>query len=270
LLRLIDLFQSYFSEELMTKNVIGTGFVSKLTPAFLCIVFLLSGSVVQAQNASTTHVFPQFVDGVNGDGSIFTSRLVIASIGGFPAICSFSLFGIGVERLASSASVSVQPASWEAISTRGQDVLATGYARLDCSQPVFASLTYSLQSGNGAPLGIATVPGAPVASHALIPMILNGRYRYAIAIANNNDALVEMILSFTSDGTAVVRSLQVQARSHYIAFVDEIFSVPSEGTGTFEILANGSVGAGNFNISALLFDQDAFTNVVPAVVGDLK
>jgi hypothetical protein len=99
-------------------------------------------------------------------------------------------------------------------------------------------------------------------------MILNGRYRYAIAIANNNNALVEMILNFSSNGTAVVRSLQVPARSHYIAFVDEIFSVPSEGTGNFEILANGSVGSGNFNITSLLFDQGAFTNVVPAVIGN--
>jgi hypothetical protein len=131
--------------------------------------------------------------------------------------------------------VTVQPGSWQEISTRGQDVVASGYARLDCSQPVFASLTYSLQSANGTPLGIATIPGAPIASNALIPMVLNGRYR--------------------------------AARSHYVAFADEIFSVPSQGSGTFEVLANGSVGSGNFNIMGLLFDGGAFTNVVPAIVG---
>jgi hypothetical protein len=263
-------------EEDMTRNVGGTVFVSRksksifvtsrLTAASLFIVFFLTGSVVHAQNANTTHVFPQFVDGVTGDGWVFTSRFVIASIGGLPATCNISLFGIGPERLTEGASVLVQPASWEAISSRGRDVLATGYARLDCSQPVFASLTYSMQSGNASPLGIATVPGAPVASNALIPMILNGRYRYGVAMANNNDGLLAVILTFTSNGTTVLRSLQLEARSHYVAFVDEIFSVPQEGTGTFEILANGSVGSDNFNITALLFDQGAFTNVVPAVV----
>ena len=119
---------------------------SRLRTTFFFILFFLTASVVHAQNAGTTHVFPQIVDGVWSDGSAFTSRFLIASIGGFPAACNISLFGIGPERLTASASVLVQPASWETISTRGQGVIAAGYARLDCSQPVFASLTYSLQS----------------------------------------------------------------------------------------------------------------------------
>src|SRR5258705_7628679 len=133
--------------------------VSSLKSTVFFLLFSLIPTAALAQNPGTTHVFPQIVDGVFSDGTVFTSRFVVASIGGFPATCNLSLFGIGPERLTASASVLVQPASWEAISSRGRDVLATGYARLDCSQPVFASLTYSLQSGNGAPLGIATVPG---------------------------------------------------------------------------------------------------------------
>ena len=142
---------------------------SRLITAFFLVFLFLTASVVQAQNPSTTHVFPQIVDGVS-DGSAFSSRFVIASIGGFPATCNVSLFGIGPERFTATA-VTVRPASWEAISTRGQDAIATGYARLDCTQPVFVSLTYSQQSATGTTLGIATVPGAPVTSHALIPMV---------------------------------------------------------------------------------------------------
>jgi len=239
---------------------------SGLRRTFLFIPFFLTASVVHAQNAGTTHVFPHIVDGVWSDGSAFTSRFSISNVGGFPATCNISLFGIGPERLTASASVLVQPSSWEEISTHGQDVLATGYARLDCSQPVFASLAYSLQLASTSLFEIATVPGAPLASRALIPMVLNGRYRYGIAIANNNDAQLIVSLSFSSNGTNVLRTLQVPPRSHYAAFVDEIFSVPVEGSGTFEILANGSVGSGNFNITALLVDQGGFTNVVPAVI----
>jgi hypothetical protein len=229
------------------------------------IFALLTASVLHAQNAGTTAVFPQVVDGVSIDGSVFTSQFRITSVAGFPAACSISLFGIGAERLTASASFVVQPSSSQAISTRGQDVIAFGYARLDCSQPVFASLTYR-RSLNGVPLGIATVPGAPLVSRALIPMTLDGSFRYGIAIANDKDSLLEVSLSFTSAATTVLRSLEIPPRSHYVVFVDEIFSVPEAGSGAFEILANGSVGSGEFNIMALLFDGELFTNVVPAVL----
>ncbi|PYS18616.1 MAG: hypothetical protein DMG11_32935 [Acidobacteria bacterium] len=177
---LIDRFKVVLRSNLIEvsrKQKEGASMTSRLRTTFFFILFFLTASVVHAQNAGTTHVFPQIVDGVWSDGSAFTSRFLIASIGGFPAACNISLFGIGPERLTASASVLVQPASWETISTRGRDVIAAGYARLDCSQPVFASLTYSFQSANGTSLGIATVPGAPVASNALIPMVLNGRYQ---------------------------------------------------------------------------------------------
>jgi len=125
---------------------------------------------------------------------------------------------------------------------------------------VFASLTYTLQSGNGAPVGIATVPGAPVASLALIPMVLN-RCRYGIALANDNDAAQLVVLLFDSGATSLVRTIQLQPRSQYVAFVDEIFNVPVDGLGTLKI-AVGVVGQpGNFNITALLVDQGGFTNV---------
>jgi len=50
------------------------------------VSFSLTAAVVQAQG--TTHVFPQIVDGVQSDRSVFTSRFWIASIGGFPASCN--------------------------------------------------------------------------------------------------------------------------------------------------------------------------------------
>jgi hypothetical protein len=238
---------------------------STLKATFLLAIISLTASFAHAQSADLTHIFPQFVDGMGGDGSVWTSRFVIASIGGLPAACNISLFGIGLERLTASASVVVQPLSWEAISSRGRDVLATGYARLDCSQPVFASLTYSLQSGNGAPVGIATVPGAPIAGGALIPMLLNAGYRYGIAMANDNDAVQLVVLLFESGATSLVRTIQLQPRSQYVAFVDEIFNVPTAGLGTLKIGAVPGGGPGNFHIVALLCDQSGFTNVVPAV-----
>jgi hypothetical protein len=236
------------------------------TVLFLIITFFLTASVVHAQGSSTTYVFSQIVDGVQSDGTVFTSRFWISSIGGFPASCNISLFGLGPDRLTASTSVVVDPSSWQTVSTKGQAVVASGYARLDCSQPVFASVTYFLQNRSGISLGTATVPGSPLASHALLPMLLNGRYRYGIALANDNDAPLLAALSFSAPASSWILPIQVPARSQYVKFVDEIFPVPSDGMGTFEILANGSVGSASFNVIGLLFDGATFTTLVPATI----
>ena len=64
---------------------------SRLRTTFLFMIFFLTASVIHAQTA--THVFPQIVDGALNEGSVFTSRFLIASIGGFPGTCAISLFG---------------------------------------------------------------------------------------------------------------------------------------------------------------------------------
>src|SRR5262245_57009132 len=135
---------------------------STLNATFLLVIISATASFAQAQTASLTHVFPQVVDGVGSDGTVYTSRFLIAGGGGSSATCQISLFGISPERLSARASFPVEGSFFETITTRGEDVLDTGYARLDCSQPVVASLTYSISYGNGTPPEIATVPDAPV------------------------------------------------------------------------------------------------------------
>ena len=237
---------------------------STLKTTLLLAIIFLTASFAQAQNASLTHIFPQVVDGVWSDGTVWTSRFLIASSTGSPVTCQVSLFGLDPGRLSAPASVQVQESFFETISTRGEDVIGTGYARLDCSQPVVASLTYSVVSAAGKPLGIATVPSAPIASAALIPIVLNGRYRYGIATANDNDTPQVVVFLFDSGTTSQVWTVELQPRSQYVTFVDDVFDVPAAGLGTLRV---GSVGgAMNFHIEALLFDQGGFTNVVPFVI----
>jgi hypothetical protein len=47
---------------------------SKLKAAFLFAIVCLTSSVAHAQNAGLTHIFPQVVDGVGSDGTVYTSR----------------------------------------------------------------------------------------------------------------------------------------------------------------------------------------------------
>jgi hypothetical protein len=119
---------------------------STLKATFLLAIVSLTASFAQAQNPGLTHIFPQVVDGVWSDGTAYTSRFLIASSVGSSATCQISLFGISPERLSAPASILVQESFVETITTRGEDVIDTGYARLDCSQPVVASLTYSIVS----------------------------------------------------------------------------------------------------------------------------
>ena len=212
---------------------------------FLAIISLTAG-FAQAQDASMVHVFPQVVDGLGSDGAVYTSRFLIASYGETPATCQVSLFGIGPERLSAGTKIVVDRSSVETITTRGEGVIGTGYARLECSRPVVASLTYSILSATGTTVGIATVPGAPIAPVALVPMVLNGRYRYGIAVANDNDAVQLVVFLFDSGATSLVRTVQVQPKSQYVVFVDEIFNVPSGGLGTLRVAAVNGIGSDNF------------------------
>jgi hypothetical protein len=99
---------------------------------------------------------------------------------------------------------------------------------------------------------------------ALIPIVLNGRYRYGIALANDNDTAQVVVFLFDSGTTSQIWTVESQPRSQYVTFVDEVFDVPAAGLGTLRI---GPVaGAMNFHIEALLFDQGGFTNVVPLVI----
>ena len=240
--------------------------ISTLKTTLLVAIISLTASIAHAQSASLTHVFPQVVDGVGSDGTVYTSRFLIVSSGGPDATCQVSLFDIGAERLSAGDSILVPGTSFATITTRGEDAIDTGYARLDCSEPVFASLTYSILSANGTTSGIAMVPSAPVAAFALIPMVLNGRYRYGIAMANDTDAAQLVVLLFDSGATSLVKTIQLQPRSQWVAFVDEIFNVPTTGLGRLRIGAVDDSGPDNFYITALLFDQDGVTNVVPAVI----
>jgi hypothetical protein len=60
---------------------------STLKARLLIVIISLSSSVAQAQNAGLTHIFPQVVDGVSSDGTVYTSRFLIATSGGSPATC---------------------------------------------------------------------------------------------------------------------------------------------------------------------------------------
>jgi hypothetical protein len=232
------------------------------------LLALLSGaSCLVGQDVDSSHVFPQVADGRQPDGSYYSSLLWIMNVGE-PATCTFSVFGLDPSRVHPSTSVTVPGGGSAVISTDGQGALATGYGRLDCSHPVTASLTYSLFASTGARAGMATVFPAAAVSYAMHRVLLDGRLRYGIAIANDSDAPGSYFVEYSDSAPgrpSGIRKIEVPPRSRYTAFVDEIVTLPAQGSGKLEITALGT-GAASFRVTLLLFDQMVFTTLVPVTV----
>jgi hypothetical protein len=229
------------------------------------VVILLATVSAAAQVAGNSHVFPQIADGRQTDGLYYVSRFWIMSLG--PASnCTLSLHGLDSSRLASPPAITVPSNSWSVIDTRGVDPLAVGYARLDCSQPVTASLTYSLLTPAGTTAGMATVFSAPASSYAMHPLLLAGGVHYGVALANDSDATAVLTLLYTDalSGGSSGRTIEIPPRSQRTGFVDQFVTVPAEGEGTLEIEAVGT-GPASFRITGLLFNGSVFTTLVPAV-----
>ncbi len=233
-----------------------------LFPAAFFIGLLLIGAVeLPAQSASRTHVFPQIADGRMADGSFFTSTLWVMNLSGSPATCTLSLYGVPTSRFAETSFQNIPNGGWIMASTRGLLPIATGYGRINCSQAVTANLFYTLTTADNAVAGMATVFSSPAVTYAAIPVSLSSPLRYGIALANDTDNVANLNLLFTtSEGQITGRNIQISPRSQYVRFIDEIVSLPGQGAGTFEILAQ----SGRFSVVGLLFNGAVFTTLVPA------
>jgi len=139
--------------------------------------------------------------------------------------------------------------------------VASGYARLDCSQPVTAAIIYSLvATDETTTLGMATVFSAPPTNYAMFPVLLNSG-RTGIALANDNDTTAYVTVQFTDSNKNVMsRIIQVAARSQYVGFLDQWVTVPSSGSGTLEIF---SPSGPEFSVTGLLFAGNTFSTLVP-------
>ena len=147
--------------------------------------------------------------------------------------------------------------------TQGQSSLVTGYAVLQCSEQVQASLLYGLSAPNGDTVGMATVFSAPSISYASIPVLTGSTAHFGFAIANTSTSPISILLLLNmSDGQSSGRTIEIPAQTQYIRFVDEIFTLPT--TASLNILEMDS--SSSFNVTALLFDRGVFTTLIPAVL----
>lgn len=226
------------------------------------LVFSLARDPLWAQTSATSHYLPQVADGVQADGTSYTSSLYITNLSGATSFCTLWLYGLSPTRLVGQSTFTVQNGNWHLAATRGQDALASGYARMDCTQPVYANVIYSLSRRDQSTAGMATVFSSPLVRYALLPMRLSPGLNYGIAIANDNDATISVVLRFTGDiGPPIERQVQVLRRSQSVGFVNQYLPLPASGLGTLEIL---SQSVQQFSVIGLLYSGNVFTTLVPS------
>ena len=216
----------------------------------LCL--MLSLTVVPSVLAqSTFHVFPQVADGFAAPW-IYKSAFMVRNASTSASVdCTLRLYGLRATMLALRRGTVGVPDSvfpvmlggdnWAYFATTGQQALATGYATLTCTGPVFAQMLYSLYSGS-AKVGEATVFSSDENPRAQFIADQTEGSRLGVAIANNTDVLHDYQITVLDVdaamlGTATVR---IGPRSSLARFLDELLPASANTVGSAIIRAMDS------------------------------
>jgi len=144
--------------------------------------------------------------------------------------------------------------------TRGQGGFQSGFAELNCTQPVQASLTYIQIGADGHTASMATVFSAPRVGYASLPVLAGLGFRYALALVNPGTVPISVEVSLERTSGSQTTKLQVPARTRLVRFADELLTVPSAPE--FDLLEVTS--SSKFHVTALLYSEGKFTTLIPA------
>jgi hypothetical protein len=221
---------------------------------------LLLLSSIQGLAQSRFHIFPQFVDGRTTDGSSFRSTLAITpwTLTSSPS-CSLVLYGMTVEfntGVSGFYFTSFVPAnSVLSAPTSGKQPIQSGYAVLECSDFVYASVILSYYAPDNRKIGEATVPSSVEAVVSRMVLDVRGGVQQAFAIANNTDFVRSYVLSLASEGTTRSVRVFVPARRNLARYVHEFLPIAPDSVGMLTIQSEdfSSFSAVGFRFSGSLF-----------------
>jgi hypothetical protein len=229
---------------------------------WLIIAVCLSSGFSYSQSInispSTTHVFPQSIDGTLRDGSAWQTMLWIDNTNSTGTSCQ--ILGPLSTRFDEQTFLLPRSTSTNR-GTLAQSTLISGFVQLNCSLPVSASLTYISFSPGGDVSGMATVlPGRAITQSFLQH---TSWARFGVAIANTNSSTLNLEARFNgANGQSTVRTITVAPMTQYVKFVDEILDLsPTTRNGLFS-LSNVQSNT-PFYITGLMFIGSAFTTLLP-------
>ena len=206
--------------------------------------------------ASTYHVFPQFADGRNPDGTYYRTTVMISNPGSGNVTCTLQLLGLTVPGF--GLSYPLGPNGWTITSTTGSQNLQTGYASLQCTPTaVEAQLLYSYYAANGTKLSEATVFSSPSGSTASVVADQREGARLGLAIANDTDQTVNYSISVTG-ATGGPATFALPPRTSTARFIDQFVSgIPANNLGTVQV----SSSSGTASVIGLRFTGNVFTTI---------
>ncbi len=212
-----------------------------------------------AATAKTYHVFPQFADGVSGDGTYFRSTLMIAnpssSVG---TTCTFRLYGLTVNGQ-STWNYTFSSSGWTISLIGSSQTLKSGYGTLECAERVDSQLLYSFYSAGGGKISEATVFSSP--SAAVTQVLADSREgaRLGLAVANDTANTAVYSISVYNSSGALINTvpMSLAAKTNRAAYINDLMSIPANHYGPVVVTAPNATGS----IIGLRFTGNVFTTI---------
>ena len=208
-----------------------------LVALLMTVAWALPASAQPDETAKHFHVFPHIADGGG-----WQSSLVVTNAGQSSNSCTLELHGLTTGRFEAADGIMAEgsmatfdlPGSgghlvWR---TRNELAVGSGYATLDCVDPVTAQVVFALTSGTGEPTGIATVFSAQPGFVFQFP-ILKKDAVLAFAIANNTDtdAVCDLTLEDLQRENLGEIELTVPSMSNHAQVLNTSIPIPDDFPG---------------------------------------
>ena len=240
-------------------------FLILLLPAALC-----ASAQQLDETASRNHIFPLFVD---GDG--YRTHLFVTDVSNLPNQCTLVLQGAGLQigRLQSHAAVTAagpgatidlpRGGGSLALVSSGTQSLASGYANLDCLEPIVARLLMTLGS-SGSPVAMTALESASTAFSFQFPAIPRFASQ-SLIVSNNGNAGAVCTVELEDGASASVGrgNFSVPEKSMAMENLADLVSIPDLfESGTVTVSCDREVAA-----FGLFTSGDVFASL-PATVLD--
>ncbi len=257
------------------------------------LVILLCALPAGAQfnkTAKRFHVLPHIADGGG-----WRSSLLVTNVSESVSPCTLQLYGLSVDRFETAGDVTAagSTATFELVfeggslvwSTRNEAVEASGYATLDCVNPVVAQVVFAALDMEGAPAAMATVFSSQAAGVFQFP-VLTPEATLGLAIANDTyvEASCRLFLQDPRGAPLGEAVLYAPARSSRAQLLNAAIAIPETFPGGkavvscdqqvamiglhFELRADGTIRTFSTVPPAVLDTTPQPFDTTPAVAAD--
>ena len=205
--------------------------------AMMIVPALPAAALLGDERAGLIHNFPLVID---GDG--WQTRLFATNVSDSPSRCGLTLQGNGLDGRFTGADDAAAVGSaldfvldaeggLASLASGGTGLIAFGYAKLECSQPVVAQGVISLTS-EGRTVGMSFVTPSQAGGGFQFP-VLGQDGPVAVLVSNDSDSLANCRLGFADAAGNAVDTLayEVPPKSVGLKFLADEISLPADVRG---------------------------------------